>query len=155
VIVGVKGRHQEEVEARLAARKGPGRIILTGWVDAPSLSALYRGAHLFVFPSKYEGFGLPPLEAMSVGVPVVSSNAASLAEVVADAGLKFDPADEKEMARLMRRAWDDEDLRRDLIARGHAHAATFTWRRSAEQTLESYQRAYWRRRRSPADVAAR
>jgi glycosyltransferase involved in cell wall biosynthesis len=146
VIVGVKGRHQEELEAELAARKGPGRVILTGWVDAPSLSALYHAAHLFVFPSKYEGFGLPPLEAMSVGVPVVSSNATSLAEIVGEAGLTFDPADEPAMARWMRRAWDDEELRREMVARGYAQAAKFTWRRAAEQTLQSYRLAQETRR---------
>jgi glycosyltransferase involved in cell wall biosynthesis len=140
VIVGIKGRHQEELERQLA-QQPKGRVILTGWIDAPVLSALYRAAHLFVFPSKYEGFGFPPLEAMLSGVPVVSSHATSLAEIVADAGLTFDPADEQAMAAAMRRAWDDEALRKDLVARGRERAATFTWRRTAELTLESYRRA--------------
>jgi glycosyltransferase involved in cell wall biosynthesis len=151
VIVGIKGRHQEELEAQLAARKL--NVFLTGWIDAPVLAALYRGAHLFVFPSKYEGFGFPPLEAMSAGVPVVSSNATSLAEIVGDAGLTFDPADENAMATLMRRAWDDDNLRKDLVARGHAQTAKFTWKKAAVETLQSYQRAHVARR-SPVRVAA-
>jgi glycosyltransferase involved in cell wall biosynthesis len=141
VIVGIKGRHQEKLEASLAARKAPGRVMLTGWIDAPLLGALYRAAHLFVFPSKYEGFGLPPLEAMSAGVPVVSSRAASLAEVVGDAALTIDPEDDAALAAAMRRASDDEALRRELVERGRARAATFTWRRAAEETLASYRRA--------------
>jgi glycosyltransferase involved in cell wall biosynthesis len=141
VIVGIKGQYQAELEATLAERKGPGRVILTGWIDPPILSGLYRAAHLFVFPSKYEGFGFPPLEAMISGVPVVSSHATSLAEIVGDAGLTFDPADENAMASAIRRAWDDEPLRRDLVARGRARAASFTWRRAAEMTLASYRRS--------------
>ncbi len=141
VIVGIKGRHQATVEQALAAKAGRGRVVLTGWIDAETLGALYRAAHLFVFPSKYEGFGFPVLEAMASDLPVVSSFATSLAEIVEDAGVLFDPNDDRAMAAALRATCDDEAVRRQLIERGRAQARKFTWRRTAEQTLASYRRA--------------
>jgi glycosyltransferase involved in cell wall biosynthesis len=141
VIVGIKGLHQERVERMLAERRSAGRVIFTGWVADRELAALYRAAHLFVFPSKYEGFGFPVLEAMSAGVPVVSSNATSLPELVGDAGVLVDPNDADALAAAIRRAWSDEALRRDLIARGRGRVAEFTWQRAAEQTLATYREA--------------
>jgi glycosyltransferase involved in cell wall biosynthesis len=141
VIVGIRGKYQHELGALVARQQGRGRIVLTGWVEAGELSALYRAATLFVFASKYEGFGFPVLEAMAAGVPVVSSNATSLPELVADGGLLVDPNDEPAMARAMTRAVADQELRRHLIARGHRQLARFTWRATAERTLASYQRA--------------
>jgi glycosyltransferase involved in cell wall biosynthesis len=139
VVVGIKGRAAERVK-KIAA-EGSGRVILTGWVDEAELAALYRRAHLFVFASKYEGFGFPVLEAMSVGVPVVSSNAASLPELVGDAGLLLDPTDEPGLAAAIRKVWDDPALRQDLVTRGRAQAARFAWERTAKQTLATYERA--------------
>jgi glycosyltransferase involved in cell wall biosynthesis len=141
VLVATHGRHQARLRAHVLGWRGPGRVVLSGWLEPRELSSLYRGAHLFAFASRYEGFGFPPLEAMASGVPVVSSNAAALAEVLGDAGLTFDPTDEAAMAAAIRRGWDDERLRADLVARGRAHAATFTWRRTAERTLAAYRRA--------------
>jgi glycosyltransferase involved in cell wall biosynthesis len=146
VIVGIKGRHQEALESMLQQRSTRGRVVLTGWIDAPTLAALYRAAHLFVFPSKYEGFGFPVLEAMLAGVPVVSSNATSLPEVTGDAAVSIDPSDDAQLAGAMRKTFEDEALRRDLVARGRAQAAHFTWRRAAEATLDSYRSAALRRR---------
>jgi glycosyltransferase involved in cell wall biosynthesis len=149
VIVGIRGRHQERVEAMVRDWKGGGRIVFPGWVDAPTLAALYHQARVFVFASKYEGFGIPPLEAMSVGVPVVSSNRASLPEVCGDAALLDDPDDLAGFARDIRRAWDDEALRRDLIARGYANATKFTWKRTAETTVREYERTVAERWSNP------
>jgi glycosyltransferase involved in cell wall biosynthesis len=140
VVVGIRGRHQERLEAMVRDWKGGGRIVFPGWVDAPTLAALYRQARVFVFASKYEGFGIPPLEAMSAGVPVVSSNRTSLAEVCGDAAITLDPEDLPRFAREIRRVFDDEALRADLIARGRSHVATFTWRRTAEVTIAEYER---------------
>ncbi len=95
---------------------------------------------MFAFPSLYEGFGLPPLEAMACGVPVVASNASSLPEVIGDAGLMVDPLDVEALAGALGRAlWDDE-WRAEAIARGLARARQFTWRRAAEQLLAVYER---------------
>jgi glycosyltransferase involved in cell wall biosynthesis len=137
VIVGIRGRDH----ARLESYPGPGRIVVTGWVDDETLSALYREARVFVFPSKYEGFGFPVLEAMSVGVPVASSSATSLPELVGDAALVFDPADAEAIGVAMIRAFDDEATRARLREAGHARAARFTWDRTAAETLAVYGRA--------------
>ena len=102
------------------------------------LSALYRQARLLVFPTLYEGFGFPPLEAMSVGLPVVSSNLTSLPEVVGDGGVQVDPRDEAAMAEAIYRVWHDQALRQTLIARGFAQAARFTWEKAAAETLAVY-----------------
>jgi glycosyltransferase involved in cell wall biosynthesis len=141
VIVGIKGRHQEALESMLEEKGAHGRVVLTGWIEAPTLAALYRAAHLFVFPSKYEGFGFPVLEAMISGVPVVSSNATSLPELTGDAAVSIDPGDDAALAAAMRKTFEDEALRRGLVARGRAQAARFTWRRAAEATLDSYRKA--------------
>lgn len=140
VVVGIRGRAHEQLEAR-AARLTRGRVVVTGWVDDAALAALYRKARVFVFPSKYEGFGFPVLEAMSVGVPVASSTATSLAELVGDAAVTFDPERPAEIAAAIRRAFDDEALRTQLIERGHAQAARFTWERCARETIDVYRRA--------------
>jgi glycosyltransferase involved in cell wall biosynthesis len=142
VVVGIKGRHQSSLEETLARRQGPGRVVLTGWVDARELAALYRAAMLFVFPSRYEGFGFPVLEAMTAGTPVVSSNATSLPELVGDAGLLVDPDDAAAMADAIRRVAADDSLRRDLVARGARQAALFTWDAAAARTIASYRATF-------------
>jgi len=98
------------------------------------LPALYRGALAFVFPSLHEGFGLPPLEAMACGTPVVSSLATSLAEVVGDAALPIDPLDVDSIAAGIARILEDGSLRGELRARGLAQAARFSWEDTARRT---------------------
>jgi glycosyltransferase involved in cell wall biosynthesis len=140
VVVGIRGRHQERLEEIVRGWSGGGRIVFPGWVDAPTLAALYHRARAFVFVSKYEGFGIPPLEAMSVGVPVLSSNRTSLPEVCGDAAVLVDPDDDAAIARELKRLCTDEALRAQLIERGRAQYAKFTWRRTAEVTLAEYAR---------------
>ena len=135
-IVGIRGRGMAEMNAAVAQSPRGGRVVLTGWLSARELWILYRNAGVFAFPSLFEGFGLPVLEAMAAGVPVVSSNAASLPEVYGDAALAFDPTDETAMAGAIERVLDDEALARDLVERGRRNLARFSWRRTAEQTLE-------------------
>jgi glycosyltransferase involved in cell wall biosynthesis len=117
------------------------RIHITGYVPEPDLPALYTGALCFVYPSYFEGFGLPPLEAMQCGAPVIVGNRTSLPEVVGDAGLLVDPFDERAIAWGIARLIDDAQLRADLSARGRRRAAMFDWRRTAQLTLQAYARA--------------
>ncbi|MRR12832.1 glycosyltransferase family 1 protein, partial [bacterium] len=117
------------------------RIRFTGPITDDTLRALYASAKLFVFPSLYEGFGLPPLEAMSFGTPVIAARAASLPEVVGDAGLYFEPGDASELSSLMGTVLADPKLRAELAERGKARAGTFTWADAARRMAEVYRSA--------------
>jgi glycosyltransferase involved in cell wall biosynthesis len=110
-----------------------------GFVPDQTLAALYRLADVFVFPSLYEGFGLPPLEAMASGTPVISSNVSSLPEVVGDAALMIDPYDSAAIADAMQRVLTSADLRADLRRRGLARAREFSWERSIQRVREIYE----------------
>ncbi len=114
-------------------------IVFTGYVPDEDLVALYNAADLFVHPSLFEGFGLPPLEAMACGTAVVTSNTSALPEVVGDAAIMIDPFDVEALATAMARVLDDGDLRADLEARGLARAAQFTWERTARIVHGVYQ----------------
>jgi glycosyltransferase involved in cell wall biosynthesis len=109
-----------------------------GFVPIETLAVLYRLADVFVFPSLYEGFGLPPLEAMASGAPVVTSNVSSLPEVVGDAALLVDPYDPESIAEGMRRVLTDADLRATLRARGLAQVQQYSWQQSIEQVHRIY-----------------
>lgn len=116
-----------------------GLVRFVGRVDDNDLPALYRLARVFVFPSLYEGFGLPPLEALACGTPVVASNTSSLPEVLGDAALLVPPLDVGAWVQALRRALTDAALRRTLSQRGLERAAHFTWQRTAEATLRVYE----------------
>ncbi|CAN5918955.1 glycosyltransferase family 1 protein [soil metagenome] len=140
VVVGIRGRAHDEVMAA-AARWKRGRVVVTGWIDGDVLSSLYREATVFAFASKYEGFGFPVLEAMSVGTPVVSSSATSLAELVGDAALTFSPTDTATIASSIERVLDDAALRATLIEKGRAQADRFKWAQCARETCAVYERS--------------
>ena len=110
-----------------------------GFVPEATLAVLYRLAAVFVFPSLHEGFGLPPLEAMASGTPVITSNVSSLPEVVGDAALLIDPMNPAAIAQAMRRVLEDPALRADLIRRGCERVKAFSWERSAARTLQVYE----------------
>ena len=116
-------------------------INLTGYVPDADLPALYSGARCFIYPSFFEGFGLPPLEAMKCGVPVIAGNRTSLREVVGDAGLLVDPLDPQEIAVGLARLLNDSDLQQELRARGLERSRMFNWQETAKRTLEVYQHA--------------
>ena len=109
-----------------------------GFVSTDTLAALYQLAQVFVFPSLYEGFGLPPLEAMANGTPVITSNVSSLPEVVDDAALLIDPLDAGSIADAMYRVLNEPDLRAELVRRGRERVKAFTWERSVARTHEIY-----------------
>ena len=136
IIAGGRGWLYQDILAE--AEKHPERVRMLGFVDDADLPALYHGASLFVFPSLYEGFGLPVLEAMACGVPVVCSDASSLPEVAGDAALPVDPLDTGGLAEAMARALEDAELRREMTAKGIARAARFTWEQAARQLLAAF-----------------
>jgi glycosyltransferase involved in cell wall biosynthesis len=112
------------------------RVIVTGAISDGELSALYRNAYAFVFPSLYEGFGIPPLEAMSLGCPVVAAEVSSIPEVCGDAALYFDPLDISDITRALERILTDNALRKTLCQRGSIRVELFTWERAASQLFE-------------------
>jgi glycosyltransferase involved in cell wall biosynthesis len=112
-----------------------------GFVPFDTLRVFLPTAAAFVFPSLYEGFGLPPLEAMASGTPVVTSNVSSLPEVVGDAAMLVNPENVFDIARGIREVLLDDELRAGLIRRGREQAARFSWERTARQVLEIYQEA--------------
>jgi glycosyltransferase involved in cell wall biosynthesis len=139
VIVGKKGWLYRGFFRRLREEGLEGEVVFPGFVPDDDLPALYGGADLFLFPSLYEGFGLPPLEAMACGAPVVCSDVSSLPEVVGDAALLVPPLEVRAWAEALRRLLGDADLRADLRARGLARAREFSWARAARATVEVYQ----------------
>jgi glycosyltransferase involved in cell wall biosynthesis len=114
------------------------RVRSLGWLPEPDLIAAYRAATAVVLPSLYEGFGFPVLEAMACGTPVIGSNAASIPEVMGDAGILFDPSVDRDLAGALRLVLDDSSLRDTLREKGLRRAKLFTWSRCAEGTLKLY-----------------
>ncbi|MNL22179.1 Capsular glucan synthase [compost metagenome] len=125
----------------LASRNLSDRVVLTGFVaDEVDLAALYQEATAFVFPSRYEGFGLPPLEAMAAGVPVIASDRASIPEVVGPAGLLLDPDRVLEWQRAIESLCEDPSRREALATLGRERARAFQWDVTAAKTVEAYRR---------------
>jgi glycosyltransferase involved in cell wall biosynthesis len=141
VIPGYRTWHERELR-ELAARVGvTDDVRFLGWISASEVEGLWAVADAYVFPSLYEGFGLPVLEAMARGVPVACSDASSLPEVAGDAALLFDPRSQSAIAEAVLRILEDEGLRERMRTLGCARAALFTWELTARMTLESYARA--------------
>ncbi|MEX0988788.1 MAG: glycosyltransferase family 1 protein [Actinomycetota bacterium] len=126
---------------RELALPGPGEVVLTGPVSPADLDVLYRGASVFAYPSIYEGFGLPVLEALGRGAPTIASNASSVPEVVGDAGILVDPRSVAELADALERVLTDEQLASELSRKGIERAARFTWDETARRTLQVYDKA--------------
>ena len=144
VIPGYQTAHELELRGRADALGVADDVRFPTWVSDAELEGLWSIARAFVFPSLYEGFGLPVLEAMARGVPVACSNASSLPEVAGEAALLFDPHDEEAIAEAISRVLTDETLRARLRALGRAQLQRFTWERTARLTLESYSKAMQR-----------
>ena len=142
VIVGQKAWLYSDVfeEARRSGLSQ--QIIFTGYVPQEDLRHLYAGTDAFVFPSLFEGFGLPVLEAMACGAPVITSRTSSLPEVAGDAALYVDPYRVDDIARALQRLAHDEELRAQLSASGLKQAARFSWEETARRTLQAYEQAY-------------
>jgi|DewCreStandDraft_5_1066085.scaffolds.fasta_scaffold00317_55 alpha-1,3-rhamnosyl/mannosyltransferase len=141
VLVGKPGVRVEKLYREIDRLDIRQCVRLTGHVPDADLPAIYAGAAAFAYPSLYEGFGLPPLEAMAAGVPVVVSNVSALSEVAGDAALYVSPHDVDGLARQLRQILRDQSLRAELQRRGREHVQRFDWRRTAEQTLQAYMEA--------------
>ena len=138
VVAGAWDDRYPEARRRAVALSLERQVLWLGPVPEADLPSLYSGALLFVFPSLYEGFGLPVLEAMACGTPVVCSNISSLPEVAGDAALLVNPADTQDLARAMRAALDDESLRQHMREKGLRRAQDFSWLQTAQRTLQTY-----------------
>ncbi len=141
VIAGAPGWKYEDVMREVARPDLVGRVDLRGYVAENALPALYRNATAFVYPSLYEGFGLPVIEAMACGTPVLTSNVAALPELAEGAAVLVDPLDEAALADAMHALGTDAGLRARLRAAGPARAARYSWERTCDLTLEAYREA--------------
>jgi glycosyltransferase involved in cell wall biosynthesis len=140
VLAGVDRGVGDDLRAMAVHGGAPDAVILLGAVEEELLHALYRAAAALVYPSRYEGFGLPLLEAMASGTPVVASRAASIPEVVGEAGLLLAPDDAGAWSEAIQRVTTDGALRERLRAAGLARAGLFTWASAARLTLDVYRR---------------
>ena len=139
VIAGGKGWLYEEIFATVEQLSLKKKVVFPGFVADEDLPALYNLADLFVFPSLYEGFGLPPLEALACGTPVITSDASSLPEVVGEAGPMVEATDVEALAEAMKRVLEDDALRERMIAKGMKQARKFTWEQAAAKLLNLYE----------------
>jgi alpha-1,3-rhamnosyl/mannosyltransferase len=140
VVAGMSGWLTNTISRRLEQARSRGQVRLLGHVSDDPLPALYAGAAMLSYPSIYEGFGLPPLEAMASGVPVAVSNRASLPEVVGDAGILLEPHDVDGLTSVMLRIVEDGQFANDLMMRGLERAKGFTWQQCASLTMQSWKR---------------
>jgi glycosyltransferase involved in cell wall biosynthesis len=138
VLIGYHGWRSEQLHTHIEAAMSEGWVHYLGFADANELPLIYAGARVFVFPSLYEGFGLPVLEAMASGIPVVCSNASTLPEVVGDAAALCEPQDVDTLCELIKMALEDDIWRRQAISKGLLQAAGFSWQHCAEETVAVY-----------------
>ncbi|CNE55863.1 MULTISPECIES: glycosyltransferase family 4 protein [Yersinia] len=138
VICGFPGWNSEALHRRFELATQQGWLLYLGYLSSDDLPLLFSGARTFLFPSLYEGFGLPVLEAMASGVPVVCSNAASLPEVLGESGLMCDALDVEGLTAAIIKSLEDENWRNNAIAAGLSRANTFSWKRCAQETIKAY-----------------
>jgi glycosyltransferase involved in cell wall biosynthesis len=141
VIVGARGWLSGELERAIAPLEASGSARRLGYVGEEELPLIYAGAHAFAFPSLYEGFGLPVLEAMASGVPVLTSNVSSLPEIAGDTALLVDPLDDEALRRGLERLLEDASWREAAIPRGVARARAYPWSRCVDSTVDAYRAA--------------
>jgi glycosyltransferase involved in cell wall biosynthesis len=137
VLAGMRGFHAARIDALIAELGVGDAVKITGWIPREQLHELYARAHAFVYPSTFEGFGMPVLEALAAGIPVACADIPPLREVAGDAALLFDPLDEAAIAQALDRVCSDEGLRRKLALAGPERARPFTWERTARMTLDA------------------
>jgi glycosyltransferase involved in cell wall biosynthesis len=137
VLAGMRGFHTQSLDALITELGAKDSVELTGWIPREKLYELYARARAFAYPSTFEGFGMPVLEALAAGIPVTCSDIPPLREVAGDAVLYFDPLDEDAIAAALDRIMNEDELRRGLAAAGPQRAREFTWERAARKTVEA------------------
>jgi len=140
VIVGKYGWKETNLLERIAELKLSEHVILTGYAPQEDLPVFYNAADVFIYPSVYEGFGLPPLEAMACGTPVITGNQTSLPEVIGEAGIMVGPYDPAAFTKALVNVLSNETLRAEMSSKGLKQASKFTWDKTATQVLEIYRR---------------
>jgi glycosyltransferase involved in cell wall biosynthesis len=141
VMVGMKGWLCGEIEQKFRNQAGQRGVMSIGYVPRTAMPAIYRGASAFIYPSIYEGLGLPPLEALACGVPVAAARAGAIPEVLGEAALYFDPSDPREIAEAMDAVITREELSAQLRQKGEEQIKDFTWENAAEKTIQVYRNA--------------
>lgn len=142
VIVGSRGWLYDKMFKEIDKSSLADDILFTGYVTNEQLVMLYNGANFLIYPALYEGFGLPVLEAMACGIPVITSDRSSLSEVAGNAAMKIDPNSEEDIADAMAKLYQDKELREKYRQRGLERAKMFSWKETARQTLEVYKQVY-------------
>lgn len=140
VIVGKPGREYEELEKLVNEHNLQNEVIFAGFIPLQDLPIFYNAAKVFVYPSLYEGFGLPPLEAMACGTPVITSNVTSIPEVVGEAAILINPYDRLDLAGALFDVLENEELAFSLSLKGLERASNFSWQKTAIETLHAYQK---------------
>ena len=140
VLAGGKGWMYEEIFKKVDELRLKDKVIFTGYIPEEDIPALINGATAFAYVSLYEGFGLPPLEAMACGTPVIASNTTSIPEVVGDAGILVDPYNVDEIAQALQDVLENETLRAQMRKKGLERAKSFTWKKTARETLKAYEK---------------
>jgi len=138
LLIGMKGWHTSALEQQIAPLIQAGEVRQLGYVPRAELAMLMAGATALIYPSIYEGFGLPPLETMACGVPVICANSSSLPEVVGDAGILIDPHNDSDLSQVLIRMIEDKCLREDIAHKARKRAMEFTWSSCANRTLAVY-----------------
>jgi glycosyltransferase involved in cell wall biosynthesis len=139
IILGGNSNHTDQLKQLVEALNLKADVIFPGFVNSEDLPLLYNGADLFVYPSLYEGFGLPPIEAMACGTPVITSNVSSIPEIVGDAAMMINPVDTLQLAETIFSVLSSEELRVSLIQKGLQHSRTYNWYHNTAQILAVYQ----------------
>jgi len=142
VLVGAKGWNESELQKTINNLNLKDRVLLPGFVKDEDLPYIYNGASIFAYPSLYEGFGLPPLEALACGIPVVASNLSSLPEVMGRAALLVDPTKEEEIVKALKQLIFEPKLAKKLASRGPEQAKKFSWIKTAKETLKLFEEVY-------------
>ena len=138
VLAGYTGWKNNDLHRRIETAQKQGWLRYLGYIPHSNLPLLFSGARLFSYPSHYEGFGLPVLEAMASGVPVLCSNASTLPEIAGDAALFHDPHDEDELFNLLKKGLEDDRWQKEARIKGLAQSSQFSWSRTVQQTIEAY-----------------
>ncbi len=141
IIGGPKGWHYQDVLSAVEELGLQEDVIFPGYIPQEELPLWYNAADFFIYPSLYEGFGLPPLEAMACGTPVIVSNTSSLSEVVGEAGILVNPSSEDQIAEAMQRLWTDDSLRAEMRRKGLDRARDFSWQEAAQERVKVYEQA--------------